>query len=93
MTTVTTRGGSSRAHNETSIGTTASQVLAANTDRTNFEVKNRGGDDIFIGSTSNVTTGDGVKIPPGASFANKDTDAVYAISNSNGQKVTYYEVT
>jgi hypothetical protein len=79
---------------QVSIGTTATQILAANANRMRLLVTNLGTTDVYLGG-SGVTSSTGhlLKGIAGYPVALRFTGAVYGITASGSQSVTYAEET
>lgn len=79
----------------TTVGVTATQVLAKSPTRFAWSIANEGSSKIYIGPDSNVTTATGYPIAAGTSFGvARDNQShhpangpIYAISGSAGQDV------
>src|SRR4051812_22628362 len=81
------------AHNQISVSSTATLVIAANAARANCTVRNVGATDCYLGSSSAVTTGNGFLLTSAGKDALdvKWTGAVYAITASSTTTVAYFE--
>lgn len=83
---------SSLTYSAATVGTTATQILAANTSRLSVLIRNYGDDTVFLGSDSSVTTADGMPLRPGESFSDDQyTGTWYGISATSGQDVRAME--
>jgi hypothetical protein len=73
------------------IGTSATQIVAADADRCSIIIYNNSGQTVYIGD-SGVTTADGFPLLSGADITFYDTDAIYADAVSSADDVRYLEV-
>lgn len=87
------RGGSGRNHGQEEVDTTATEIIAANIDRTSWAVYNpSSAETLYIGSDSAVDATTGWPVPPETSMTGIDTDAVYGIYATETQDVPWMEV-
>lgn len=85
--------GSTGSYGAVSIGTTATSIIAANTNRKGYVVQNLGPDKLYIGFDANVTSDNGIEVPVGGVFAGNDyTGDLYGISAGTSD-VRYMEIT
>lgn len=84
-------------YNTSSVGTSSSLVVSANTWRRGFNIYNNGSVVCYIGFNSAVTTSTGTPVLPTASFTSDGTNPykgdVYMISGSSSQDIRYMEWT
>lgn len=85
-------GAPSIAHNQVSVGTSATAIVAARARRRSVTIVNHGTTDVYVGGTG-VTTGNGVLLPgtKGAAITIETTAAVSAVVGSGTQTVSYFE--
>lgn len=60
-----------------SVGSTATLILAANSERKGSLIANNGASSLFLGMTAGVTTSNGMPIASGATFNNSGQNAVW----------------
>jgi hypothetical protein len=84
--------GDTRAHGNDTVGTSAVELMAANSARRSWFVYNNGSVPIYVGSSSGVTTANGTPVPVGGGLGGDDAAAVFAISGSASQDVRHWEV-
>ena len=79
--------------NQTTVGTAAVRIDTGLTGRKWIVIFNNGGDTIYIGGSSGVTTAGGMPIPAGgpASFVLGPYQQIWAISGTAGQDVRTWE--
>jgi len=88
---VTLGGLGNLAHGQVSVGTSATQIKAANTSRKAITIKNIGSETVYLGN-SGVTTANGFPLEPGEGFGPlRTTAAIYGIVASGSGKVAYWE--
>lgn len=95
--TVKTSGGAAVSYGNKDAGTSALEIIAANSNRTGWSIQNVGTSNIYIGDDASVTTTTGWKIPPGGAYGEDSQAAVYAIGDAavtgGAANVRYREVT
>lgn len=81
------------ATNQVSVAATATLVVAARAGRDSVTVENHGTTDVYVGSSSGVTTSTGILLPgtKGAAITLSYSGAVYAIVATGTQTVSYAE--
>lgn len=86
--------GSAFSTGQVSIATTATQIVAANSNRARLVIVQHGTTDVYLGG-SGVTTGNGalLKGVAGNQFAVRSTAAVYGIVGTGTQSISYIEET
>jgi hypothetical protein len=85
---------SAGSHAAVSIGTSAAVIRVAKSGRKSIVIQNaHASQDLYVGTTSSVTTANGVKIPAGQSFSFDDYNgALYGIASGAATDVRYFEV-
>ena len=85
-------GYGSKTTNQVSVGATATQIVAARAGRGGVIIVQHGTTDVFIGGAG-VSATNGVLLPgnKGASITLPDTGAIFGITASGTQTVSYYE--
>ena len=87
------RTSSTGSYGSVSVGTSATQILASNSNRKALIIYNNGDTTVYIGLDSNVTTTSGMPLPPYAYMHVKDyTGPVYGIVSSGSADVRYVEL-
>jgi hypothetical protein len=91
--TVSEQAAGGCAHNQVSVGTTATLLVGANADRANLTVRNIGAADCYVGSSSAVTTSTGFLLTSAGKDALdiKWTGPVYGIVAAGTTTVAYVE--
>jgi len=80
-------------YNQVGVGTSATLVIASNTDRISLAVKNLGSSDMYIGFDSSVSSSNGWRVEPGAGVSFEYyLGPIYAVSPSGTQKMAYMEI-
>lgn len=80
-------------HSAATVGTTAASVASARESRVALLISNMGAATVYFGTTSGVTTSNGVPIAAGGSYLEEYyTGAVFMISGSAAQNVRLWEV-
>jgi len=87
-------GGSTGSYGSESVGTSATEVIPASTERKSLLVQNAGSGPVYVGFDSSVTTSNGVKVAAGGTYADDTyTGSIYVIAASGTQDVRFQEVT
>lgn len=71
------------------VGTSATQIRAANTSRRSISIFNNGSVTVYVGYDNTVTVSNGMPIPPGGERELRVTSDVYGIAGTAGQDVRY----
>jgi hypothetical protein len=79
--------------NQVTVGTSATQIVAARTGRLSVQVVNHGTTDVFLGTSNGVTTGNGILLPgtKGASVTLDLPGALWGIVAAGTQAVSFLE--
>ena len=89
---VVIRGGSTRSHGQKSVNTSATEIIAANADRTSYAVLNPSASVVlYIGSDNTVTSSNGWPLQPGQSFTGIDKGGVWGVFASSSANVPWIE--
>jgi hypothetical protein len=81
------------AHGAVSVNNSATLVRAENLGRGRCLLQNLGGSDIYVGSSTGVTTANGIKVVADGTMEISFDDTVYAITPSGTADVRYLEET
>jgi len=84
-----------------SVTTAVTLLIAENADRINLTITNRGPSNLYIGQVSTMTSSNaGIYLPTVAAYSTESNDsgrcwlgAFYAVTDSAGASVNYWEVT
>ena len=83
-------GGATLSTGQVSVGTAATQIIGANTNRYEVVITNPSTVTVYVGG-SGVSTTTGHAIPAGGSITLKSTAAIYGVVATATQTVTYAE--
>lgn len=79
--------------NATTVTTSATSIVASASTRILFQMYNNGSDNVYVGTSTSVTTSNGLKFRPGEVYQEKTyTGALYAICTSGTVNVRWFQV-
>jgi len=88
------RLGQTGSYGQITVSTSATEVVAANTERQSVLIQNSGSDPVYVGFDNAVTASDGIEVAAGGTYADETyTGDVYAVAGAGTNDVRFQEVT
>lgn len=88
---ISLKSNGSSTFNTVTVAATATLILAQNTNRSNILIVNNGGVTLYIGTTSSVTTANGIPVLANGAITLTVNDDIYGIATSGTLDIRYLE--